>query len=174
MVRSDAIKFLKARAAGNVRRRSRLCTHPASTDSLHEMLIAQGDGVYIPPHKHVGKSESFHMIEGRLDIVLFDDAGGYLQTVRMGEATTDYVFYYRLSSETFHTVIPRTDFVVFHEVTNGPFYAEDKIVADWAPPEDGDPAVQAAYLHAWSNGRGIPSAIDEKQATAADRVDFAE
>ena len=46
--------------------------------------------------------------------------------------------------------------MVFHEVTNGPFDLADKINAEWAPAEDGDPAAQDAFMEAWLQGIGIP------------------
>lgn len=36
------------------------------------MLIVMAKGSYIRPHKHKNKSESFHIIEGLLDVIVFD------------------------------------------------------------------------------------------------------
>lgn len=151
-----AISFLKEAAYRNKRRRARLCAHPNNADSLHEMLIAHQGGMYVQPHKHLRKSESFHMIEGRLKIFLFDDNGTWLQTIQMSPPGNGDTFYYRLNSETFHSVLPESEYVVFHEVTNGPFDLADKINAPWAPAEDDDPAIQNAFIEAWLNGIGIP------------------
>jgi len=38
----------------------------------------------MPPHRHYNKSESFHVVEGEVDIVLFDDISGALKVIRMG------------------------------------------------------------------------------------------
>ena len=70
------INQLQQKAQQGPRNRSRLCSHRGVDDPLHEMLIVHEKGIYVRPHKHVGKSESFHVIEGDVDIVLFDDAGG--------------------------------------------------------------------------------------------------
>ena len=78
------IAALKAIAASNPRKRARLCAHPGVGDRLHEMLIVHVGRPYVAPHKHPNKSESYHMIEGRLAIVVFDDRGTAVETTRMG------------------------------------------------------------------------------------------
>lgn len=148
-VTAGDIATLKARAAGNRRRRSRLCAHPGTDDGLHEMLIVHSRGAYVPPHRHRGKSESFHMIEGELDVVIFTEDGGIREVISMaapGEKNSGRPFYYRLSDSYFHTVIPVSEVVVFHETTNGPFRREDTDFAAWAPAESDPPAAQAAFL----------------------------
>jgi cupin fold WbuC family metalloprotein len=160
IVTDDAIAFLKSAAAENRRGRARLCAHPGNGDALHEMLIAHTGGAYVQPHKHRGKSESFHIIEGRLKIFLFGDDATWEQTIQMAPPGGGGSFFYRLHSETFHSVLPETDFVVFHEVTNGPFDVADRIDADWAPTEDGDPELQTAFIKAWLDGAGLPAGAD--------------
>ena len=135
-VTEEDIVFLKLQASKNKRRRVRLCTHPGNNDPLHEMLIIHEQNTYVPPHKHIRKSESFHIIEGELSVFLFDDEGNLLETIRMGDRSSGRVFYYRLSSSTYHSILPESEFVVFHEVTNGPFDRMDMIVAPWAPSEN--------------------------------------
>ena len=132
----DDIVFLKAQAAKNERRRVRLCAHPGNVDPLHEMLIIHVRNTYVPPHKHVNKSESFHIIEGALSVFLFDDHGSVKEIIRMGEVASGRVFYYRLSSSLYHSVLPESEFVVFHEVTNGPFNRSDMVIAPWAPADE--------------------------------------
>src|SRR5262249_20918030 len=94
--------LLKARALESPRRRTRLCAHQNTHDRLHEMLIVLGHGSYIRPHKHPGKTESFHIIEGRADLVFFNDDGGIWQVLTMGEYESGRTFYYRLCAPYFH------------------------------------------------------------------------
>ena len=129
------IDYLKSRSSANKRKRIRLCAHPDVNDHLHEMLIVHQAGNYIPPHKHPGKSESFHMVEGLLKIVLFDDDGTIADIIKLDSKGKDGSFYYRLSKSMYHTVIPESDIVVFHEVTNGPFRREDLVIPKWAPDD---------------------------------------
>jgi cupin fold WbuC family metalloprotein len=135
-VSSREIAFLKSVAALNERKRVRLCAHPDSSDRIHEMLIVHAKAAYVPPHKHINKSESFHIIEGLLKVFLFDEDGVVVDTIEMGEPISGRPFFYRLSSFRYHSVLPESEFVVFHEVTNGPFDRKDMVIAPWAPAED--------------------------------------
>jgi cupin fold WbuC family metalloprotein len=138
----DDIESLKSRALGNARERARLCTHLSVDDAVHEMLIVHTVGTYIRPHKHTDKSESFHIVEGRLDIVMFDDDGGNQELIELGEYSSGYPFFWRINGSLYHTVIPRTPIVVFHETTGGPFVRETSFVpALWSPKEGDAPAV---------------------------------
>ena len=143
--RSD-IDFLKIKSNENKRKRVRLCTHLDVNDGLHEMIIVHHKGNYVPPHKHLGKSESFHMIEGVLKIILFEDDGSILRIIILDAEGMDGFFYYRLSKSLYHTVIPVTDIVVFHETTNGPFRREDMIIPKWAPEETESIDIIRRYL----------------------------
>lgn len=130
------IAFLKRQAASNARGRARICAHKTNEDALHEMVIAISAQSYIHPHKHLGKSESFHVIEGKVDVVMFDDRGGIVDIIELGEAGSGRDFYYRLSDSAFHTFLIRTDFLVVHEVTNGPFVRDKTVLAPFAPSEE--------------------------------------
>lgn len=126
---------LQAALAQSSRGRSRICAHRDNSDSLHEMLIALSRATYIRPHKHFGKSESFHIVQGELDVVIFDEQGGIGDVVRMGPYGSGRDFFYRLADPLFHTVMVRSETVVFHETTNGPFKREDTQFAPWSPAE---------------------------------------
>ena len=135
-VGSAEIDFLKERARGNRRQRARLCAHRGADEVVHEMLIVHARDCYVRPHKHRQKSESFHVIEGELQVVIFDDAGQVVRVIRMGEFGSGGVFYYRLDEGLFHTVIPVSNWVVFHETTKGPFDRAETIFAEWAPTDE--------------------------------------
>ncbi|UCD55355.1 MAG: WbuC family cupin fold metalloprotein [Candidatus Omnitrophota bacterium] len=135
-ISKEDIAWLRARAAENPRKRVRLCGHRNIEDLIHEMLIIHAKGIYVRPHKHLKKIESFHTIEGNLKVVVFDESGGILEVIRMGDYLSGEIFYYRLSESYFHTVIPLSDFVVFHEITEGPFQRKDTVFAPWAPADD--------------------------------------
>lgn len=132
---AEQITFLKQQALSSNRKRARICTHRSNEDALHEMLIAISADSYIHPHKHTSKVESFHIIEGLVDVVVFDDAGAIVDVVELGDVSTGKNFYYRLSDSLFHTLLIHSDFLVVHEVTNGPFVANETILASFAPPE---------------------------------------
>jgi cupin fold WbuC family metalloprotein len=136
---------LKAEAEQNERRRIRLCAHAGVDDRLHEMIIVHTNDTYVRPHKHVGKSESFHVIEGEVDVVLFDDEGGVTDVIPMGTAASGRAFFYRIATPIFHTLLIRSNVLVFHETTGGPFRRTDTVFAPWAP-EDGDASAVRTFL----------------------------
>jgi cupin fold WbuC family metalloprotein len=141
----EDIAFLKRQARENSRKRARICAHKSNQDALHEMVIAIAADSYIHPHRHLGKSESFHIVEGEVDIVVFDEVGAVVDIIDMGAAGSARKFYYRLSESAFHTLLIRTDFLVVHEVTNGPFLKENTVLAPFAPPED-EPRAARDYM----------------------------
>lgn len=133
----EETEFLKQQAMQSLRRRARICAHKTNADALHEMLIAITVDSYIHPHKHLAKSESFHIVEGIVDVVIFDDSGAITNVLALGSQGSGRSFYYRLSDSRFHTLIIHSDILVVHEVTNGPF---DKVQTKLAPfaPSEGD------------------------------------
>jgi cupin fold WbuC family metalloprotein len=135
---AEQISFLKQQALTSNRKRARICTHRSNDDALHEMLIAISAESYIRPHKHTSKVESFHIIEGQVDVVVFNDTGAIVDVVELGDVSTGKSFYYRLSDSLFHTLLIHSDFLVVHEVTNGPFVANETILAPFAPLESHD------------------------------------
>ena len=128
------IQFLKTKALQNEHKRSRFCAHINSDNPVHEMIIVHLKNTYIPPHKHTNKSESFHIIEGSADILLFDEMGNITQLIKMGEYTSGKTFYYRIPDGIYHTLIITSDIFIFHETTKGPFRRVDTQLAPWAPP----------------------------------------
>lgn len=138
---------LRSRAAGAALKRARLCAHRATSDPLHEMLIALDHDSYVRPHRHVGKTESLHVIEGLADLVIFDEEGAIVEVVPVGGYGTDRVFYYRLNAPLFHTLRVRSDALTVHETTNGPFDPADTEFAAWSPESEAVEAC-ARYLQA--------------------------
>ena len=52
---------------------ARICAHNNHKDRLHEMVIVLKDSHYVAPHKHINKSESFHIIEGILGSIMGEE-----------------------------------------------------------------------------------------------------
>jgi cupin fold WbuC family metalloprotein len=130
------IEFLKKQARISPRKRARICAHKTNDDALHEMVIAISADSYIHPHRHVGKSESFHIVDGEVDVAVFDDTGELSEVIRLGAPASGRCFYYRLSESAFHTLLIRSDYLIVHEVTNGPFDRDRTVLAPFAPLED--------------------------------------
>ena len=134
---STFIDKLISQAKQNSRQRMRLCLHKDTSDDVHEMIIAMSKSCYVRPHKHMNKTESFHMIRGSLWLFVFDDRGAVIEKFKMSDNRDNGFLVYRLEKNYWHTIIPISDFVVFHEVRKGPFKGKgDSIFPSWAPKEE--------------------------------------
>ena len=87
-------------------RKSSRFRHRDAAETLHEMFICLHRDTYIRPHKHDGKSESFHIVQGEVDVLIFDGRGKVTQVVSLGEFSSGNPFYYRLAVPAFHCVLP--------------------------------------------------------------------
>ena len=128
----DALSAVTRMAETSPKKRARICAHKDNTAAIQEMIIVIRAGSYVAPHRHQNKCESFHLIDGHADIVVFEDNGDIRKVIRFARA---HAFYYRLEAALFHTIIVRSDRIAFHEVTNGPFVANATEYAPFAPRE---------------------------------------
>jgi cupin fold WbuC family metalloprotein len=138
----EDIEMLRKAVGQVARRRVRINLHPSTDDLLHEMIIAIASSSYVRPHKHPGKSEAFHIIEGEVDVIIFDDSGEIMGVISLGAKGGRHPFYYRMSTALFHALIVRSDLLVMHEITNGPFRPNDTVFASFAPDELDAPAAK--------------------------------
>ena len=139
IAKSDIVDLLQV-ASENDRQRARYCAHGSIEDAVHEMFIYHRKGAYIRPHKHLGKAESFHLIEGEAYVVFFDEKGNIVNVLSLGSYESGKTFYYRLPGSVYHTQIFSED-TVFHETTRGPLEKQNTIFPEWAPPEEEDALV---------------------------------
>jgi|GEM_PF-447320 len=114
---------------------ARLSLHEGpNDDGVHEMIIYQHRARIHPPKKHLNKSKSFHIIEGKMLMMIFDEEGALIDHKVIGENGD---VYYRINKGVYHADFPVTDYVIHHETTEGPFLGEnDCIFAPWAPARD--------------------------------------
>lgn len=126
----EYIAYLKLLAQKNRDRKCTMCLHNDIRSHTHEMVNVYPKGTYVCPHSHPFKSETKIMIEGKLQVYIFDDDGTIIDKFVMDR---DGIFTYRMDKGIIHTNIPLTD-VVFHEVTEGPFVGkDDSVIPEWAP-----------------------------------------
>lgn len=101
----------------------RICLHNDRENNLHNMINLIYKKEENIPHKHLDKSESYHIIEGQMIISLFNDKGTITDECLLDKNDT---FLFRVGKDTFHTTVSATEYVIFHETRSGPF------------PQDGD------------------------------------
>lgn len=141
------IEFLKDQARANVMRRARICAHPGPDAEQHDMLIASHHETYVAPHRHQSKSESFLVIEGEADVLLFESDGQLASRFTMGPCNSGHPFFYRMPAGRYHSLDIRTSLLVFAESTKGPFRQGETEYAPWAPKPQ-DVAVGRAFIRA--------------------------
>jgi cupin fold WbuC family metalloprotein len=144
-VDQDMVRLLKEKARLSPRRRCRLCFHASSDDLQQEMLIVMHRSSYVRPHRHLRRAETLAIIEGHCETLLFDPDGHVTEILRMSPAAEGGIFFYKMPPGIFHTLIFKSDWLVFLETTIGPFDPSSSEAAPWAPPET-DAAAGDAYL----------------------------
>ena len=133
----DIVKKLKYFAKKNQRKRSRICFHNNNKNKTNEMIIALMKGSYIPPHIHPdGKSESYHVIEGKMNVYIFSKKGTLVNVIKMGEYKSGLNFYYRMNKGFYHMPVSVSKFCIYHETYSGPFTKKKDVkFPKWAPKE---------------------------------------
>lgn len=133
------IRIVKRHAVSAPLKRARICLHKDKNDPLQDMVIALCKDSYIAPHKHERKVESLHAIEGSFYLVTFDTSGRVIEKVLVNQKNPRGLLVCRIKKNIWHTVIPLSAFVVFHEIIRGPFQGETrKEIADWAPKKESE------------------------------------
>jgi cupin fold WbuC family metalloprotein len=135
--------FLKDEVGKTSRKRVRLCAHKDGENTLHEMFVVYMNMTYVKPNMHVDKDESLHILEGEADFIFFDDKGEIVHIIPLGDYNSGRQFYCRVPAFAYHTLIMKSERLVIHEVTPGPFRRSDTVWAPWAPDENDAPAVTA-------------------------------
>jgi len=141
----EAVAFLKSAAAASPLRRARLCTHPSPDSTQHDMIIVSHSRTYVPPHRHLKKSETFMVLEGHATMIQFENDGRVAGIFDMAPIDAGGAFFYRMSAGTFHSQVIHDEWLVFAESTAGPFASTESENADWAPPQN-EPDAGRDYL----------------------------
>jgi cupin fold WbuC family metalloprotein len=147
---SKEIVELKQLACYNHRQRVRFCSHSSSQEPVHEMFIVHPKGAYVRPHKHISKAESMLVIDGEVDYVIFNEEGGIKKVVPMGDYQSGKCFYQSTRTELYHSLLIQSDWLVFVEVTKGPFERKDTVFAQWSPEESDNESIQEFTSHLMS------------------------
>ncbi len=128
----EQLDELKAKALAAPLKRARINLHEHLTDRVQEMVIAEHRSTYVRPHRHPGRLESFHILNGACTVVIFNDAGAVTKVVRLSAGSLPVSGRHvicRQRESVWHTLLIESEFAVIHEVVEGPFPYE----TEWAP-----------------------------------------
>ena len=94
----------------------RLCLHTSTKSKHHDMIILQQRKNFYAPHKHLRKGETYHIIKGSMACVLFSEKGIVKLICKLKKNDI-----FRTPTNIFHTMLPISKFVIYHESKTGPF-----------------------------------------------------
>src|SRR5580693_2657941 len=126
LISGSLFDTVAARAAASPRLRMNYNFHSGPADNPHRFLNVLLRGTYIRPHRHLvpPKSESFLVLEGMADAVLFDDHGAITARYQLGaESPEGRLWGVDISPGVWHTILARTIRVVCFEVKPGSWAA---------------------------------------------------
>jgi cupin fold WbuC family metalloprotein len=127
VLHEEALNELKVIALGHPFLRARICLHESLQNKVHEMIIVAHKDGDMPAHSHpADKSESYHMIEGKLKILIFNDDGSKKETIFLSSDAHPKM--YRIRGGVWHQPIPLSEWAIYHEVATGPFNKEKDLI----------------------------------------------
>lgn len=154
LITADLFHTVANRAEASPRRRTNHNFHESAADNPHRFLNVLLRGTYIQPHRHTAppKAETFLVLEGVADVILFDDTGAITARHSLGaDSAQGHLWGIDLPPGVWHTVVARTERAVCFEVKPGPWEpSTDKDFAPWAPAE-GSPGA-SEYCRALERG----------------------
>ena len=116
----------------------RICIHRDPSDKHHDMVLLQKrKDFYKPwyenkkmgtfPHKHITKGETYHLIKGKMACVTFNNKGkiNFASILKPNDI-------YRTPTNVYHTQVPLTNYIIYHESTLGPFKKNNSAFPRWA------------------------------------------
>ncbi|HUS25007.1 MAG TPA: WbuC family cupin fold metalloprotein [Candidatus Binatia bacterium] len=142
-ITGELLAQLDRQAQASPRLRTHHNLHEGPQAAIQRLAVKLRRGTYIRPHRHPQKWELGVVLQGRMDLLLFDDAGTLTERTTMTPMVG--VLAVELPARTWHSYVCVSDAATFFEVKEGPYDpATSGEFAPWAPPE-GD-AQAAAYL----------------------------
>ncbi len=135
---------LAEQAKAAPRRRANLNVHVSTAANVQRLFIATEPDTYMRPHRHTEdhKWEFFAVLRGRLDLLVFSDAGQLAQRVALSPTTTPAV---EIQPRVFHAYVCMEPCTLGLEVKEGAYLpTPEHDFAPWSPAERS--AGAAGYL----------------------------
>jgi cupin fold WbuC family metalloprotein len=135
-ITADDLRALAGKAAQAPRLRAHLNVHESLDAAVQRLFIATEPGTYMRPHRHAEahKWEFFVVVQGRLDLLIFDDAGRVTQRVVMAPAHTPAV---EIPPGTWHAYVCMQSGTIGLEVKQGAYVpTPEHDFAPWSPAEN--------------------------------------
>ncbi len=130
------LEQLTVQAQNAPRLRANLNVHKTLDAAVQRLFIATEPGTYIRPHRHPqpDKWEFFVVLEGQIDLLIFDPAGKVLQRIPMTTSSTRAV---EVPANVWHTYVCMKPGTVALEIKQGAYIQPtEKDFAPWSPAEN--------------------------------------
>ena len=137
-INKSIVNELKRKSLKSKKNRYRICLHKNKNNLVNEMIIVSNKYNYFRPHKHPnGIEESYSIIEGKLNVYIFDSKGKIIKKIEMGPYNSGLECNLRISTNIWHMPLALSTQTVYHEVLRGPFVKSKSVIyAKWSPKED--------------------------------------
>ncbi|EOW6510398.1 WbuC family cupin fold metalloprotein [Cronobacter malonaticus] len=121
LIKTSQFDLLFEQAKNSARLRSHLLLHNSHQEKVQRLLIAMVKGSYVEPHYHElpQQWEMFTILQGKVQVTLFDTKGEILSQFPAGEGTE--VTIVELSPGDIHSVECISEKAIMMEVKEGPF-----------------------------------------------------
>ena len=141
---AEDFEELSAVAKASDRLRTNLNIHESPDAQVQRLFLAFEPGTYIRPHRHpqAHKWELFILLQGELDVLLFDDTGEIVERIPLSAAATRVV---EIPPNTWHSYVSKKSGTLALEIKQGAYLpSPEEDFLPMAPAENS--AEVAAYL----------------------------
>lgn len=131
---------LKSAESSSRRRFPKILHKPGA--EFNQVFNFNMQDTYMQPHLHPGeeKNEEIHVIEGKMAVIYFDDAGKISKVTVLEKERQTMI---RVPAFTWHTYVMLTDTAISYETMMGKYDPKTwKHFAAWAPTEDSSASAQ--------------------------------
>jgi len=103
----------------------RLNLHSSPRDNHHDMIILQRKNYKCAVHKHLSNGETIHIIEGSLDVILYDKKKKMISKISLSK---NKKIIYRIPIKCYHKIEITSPYAIYHENKKGPFLRSQTIL----------------------------------------------
>ena len=136
-INNSIIQSIKKNIKYKKIKRYKICLHKNEKEKVQEMLNFSNGFNYYRPHKHLnGVSESYHIIEGQMEIYIINSKCKVKKKIKLSAKSKNNYFIFKISTPEYHFVVPSSEWLIYHEVTTGPWNKKNLKYAEFSPKID--------------------------------------
>ena len=122
-------------AARDPMKKARFCMHPSPEYPINHMIIASHYNTYVNPHLHHHSSVFYHMIQGAMRLIIFDDDGRVKEWYPLAAGQPDTAQFASHNPGVWHAHVYMSEWTIFSESVLSSAGAENSVDAPWGPDE---------------------------------------